>query len=101
MKHKLITLLIILTVSTLQVSALPFKKAKAAPEVTAAPTVISDSAKVKKDYNTELDEINNYTNSLFTPHVTKVIKLSPENKQRLLKKSLSKAVRHRLSKNFV
>lgn len=85
MKHKLITLLIILVASTLQVSALPFKKAEQAPEITGAPTVISDRAKVKKDYSSELDEINNYTDSLFTPHVTKVIKLSPEEQAKIVK----------------
>lgn len=84
MKHKLITLLIILLASTLQVSAFSFQKTKSAPEVNAAPTVISDSTTVKKDYNAELDEINQYTNNLFTPHVNKVIKLTPEEQAKLV-----------------
>lgn len=85
MKHKLITLLIILFASTLQVSAFPLKMAKKAPEVNAAPTIISDSKTVQKNYNAELDEINQYTNSLFTPHVNKVIKLTPEEQAKLVK----------------
>lgn len=85
MKNKLIMLLIILLTSTLRVSAFTFKKVKVAPEVTGAPTVISDSKSVKKDYNKELDEINQYSNNLFTPHINKVIKLSPEEKAQMLK----------------
>lgn len=62
MKNKIILLFIILVTSTLQAFAVE------------EATVISDSAKIKKDYNKELDEINRYTNSLFTPHINKTVK---------------------------
>lgn len=62
MKNKIILLFIILVASTLQAFAVE------------EATVISDSSKVKKDYNKELDEINRYTNNLFTPHIDKTIK---------------------------
>lgn len=59
---------------------------KKAPEVVdKAPTVISDSKTVKKDYNKELDEINQYTNNFFTPHISKVINISQDGQTRLFK----------------
>lgn len=44
-------------------------------------TVISDSS--KKNYNKELDEINQYSNCLFTPHVNKVINVTPDGQTKL------------------
>lgn len=67
MKNKIILLLIILAASSLKVFAIQDT------------TVISDSAIVKKDYNQELNEINQYTNNFFTPHVKKVVNVSSNN----------------------
>jgi len=67
MKNKIILLLIILITSSLQVFAVQDSN------------VISDSKTIKNDYNRELDEINQYTNNFFTPHVQKIINIDSNN----------------------
>lgn len=68
MKNKIVTLLLILTAAISQVFA-----AQGAE-------VISDSSTVKKNYNQELNEINQYTNNFFTPHVDKTEIINPNDK---------------------
>lgn len=46
--------------------------------------VISEIKSAKKDYNKELDEINQYTNNFFTPHVNKVINVSMDGQTKLV-----------------
>lgn len=48
------------------------------------PTVISEVKPVKKDYNKELDEINQYSDHFFTPHVRKVINVSMDGQTKLV-----------------
>lgn len=62
MKKKIILLLIISIISSLQVFADQQKK------------VISDSA-TKNVYKDSLDEVNQYTNSFFTPHINETVKV--------------------------
>lgn len=49
------------------------------------PTVISEVAPAKKDYNKEIDEINQYTDHFFTPHINKVIDVSLDGQPKLVK----------------
>lgn len=60
MKNKIILLLIILILTDIKVFAIQEKK------------VISDGT-VKKEIVKDFDEVNQYTNSFFTPHITKKV----------------------------
>lgn len=69
MKNKIILLLILLITSNLQVFAIQDSN------------VISDSA-TNKEIKESLDNVNQYTNNFFTPHIKKVVKVDNANKTR-------------------
>lgn len=69
MKKKIILFLITLITSNLQVLAIQDSK------------VISDTSTEKNGYSQELDDINQYTNTFFTPHIKKVVKVDNDKKK--------------------